>query len=308
MNKYNALKVALLGLILIFLTACGLPGLTSGSGNAVRITGLSTTEGRILVEVVKQMIEHETNLPVETINNLGTSVVQHQAVINGDADITSVRYTGTEMAATLQIAPEKDPDKALALVQKIFRDKFKMKYYDSFGFDNTYAFMVTQETADKLNLKTVSDLENYKDTIRSGFDSQWLIREGDGYIGFVEEYGFELAKKSSMQIGLVYDALAAGKMDTVLGYSTDGRIASYNLVMLEDDKHFFPPYDASPAATLEILEKHPELDGVLQRLVGKIDTKTMQKLNFTVDHELVEPAIVAKQFLEDHHYFREAAE
>lgn len=308
MNKYNALKVALLGLILIFLTACGLPGLTSGSGNAVRITGLSTTEGRILVEVVKQMIEHETNLPVETINNLGTSVVQHQAVINGDADITSVRYTGTEMAATLQIAPEKDPDKALALVQKIFRDKFKMKYYDSFGFDNTYAFMVTQETADKLNLKTVSDLENYKDTIRSGFDSQWLIREGDGYIGFVEEYGFELAKKSSMQIGLVYDALAAGKMDTVLGYSTDGRIASYNLVMLEDDKHFFPPYDASPAATLEILEKHPELDGVLQRLVGKIDTKTMQELNFTVDHELVEPAIVAKQFLEDHHYFREAAE
>ena len=154
-------------------------------------------------------------------------------------------------------------------------------------------------------MKTVADLEKYKDQIDAGFDSQWLIREGDGYPGFVEAYGFELANKHSMQIGLVYDALAAGKMDTVLGYSTDGRIASYNLVTLEDNLKFFPPYDASPAATYEILEEYPELDEVLSRLVGQIDTETMQKLNYTADHQLTEPAIVAKNFLEEHNYFRE---
>ena len=298
-------KLLLLLMSFLILSACSLPGVSSSQEKAIRVAGLATTEGRILNEIVRQMIEHETDLKVDTINNLGTSVVLHQAVMQGDADVTSVRYTGTEMAATLGIEPEKDPDKALELVQEIFAKDFKMKYYDSYGFDNTYAFMVSQETADRLQLKTVADLEKYKDQIDAGFDSQWLIREGDGYPGFVEAYGFELANKHSMQIGLVYDALAAGKMDTVLGYSTDGRIASYNLVTLEDNLKFFPPYDASPAATYEILEEYPELDEVLSRLVGQIDTETMQKLNYTADHQLTEPAIVAKNFLEEHNYFRE---
>lgn len=298
-------KVTMLILAIFTLSACGFPGVTSTNSQAIRVAGLSTTEGRIIIEIVKQMIEHETDLTVDTINNLGTSVVLHQAVMNGDADITSVRYTGTEMAATLGMTPDKDPDKAMETVQKIFDEKFDMKYYDSYGFENTYAFMVTQETADKLGISKVSDLEKYKDEIDSGFDSQWLIREGDGYPGFVKEYGFELANRHSMQIGLVYDAVAAGKMDTVLGYSTDGRINSYNLVTLEDDRNFFPPYDASPAATKEILEKHPELDELLNRIVGSIDTETMQELNYTVDHKLKEPAIVAEEFLEAHNYFRE---
>lgn len=307
MTKYfkKLVKSLSLALIFVLLVACSLPGVSSSKEKAIRVAGLATTEGRILNEIVRQMIEHETDLKVDTINNLGTSVVLHQAVMQGDADITSVRYTGTEMAATLGITPEKDPDKALALVQEVFDKDYDMKYYDSYGFDNTYAFMVTQETADRLQLKTVADLEKYKDQIHAGFDSQWLIREGDGYPGFVETYGFELANKHSMQIGLVYDALAAGKMDTVLGYSTDGRIASYNLVTLEDNLKFFPPYDASPAATHKILQEYPELDDILSRLVGKIDTETMQQLNYTADHQLTEPAIVAKEFLEAHNYFRE---
>lgn len=301
----NGLKYVMLLLATLSLVACGLPGVTSSQGKAIRLAGLSTTEGRIIQEIVKQMIEHEAGLTVDTINNLGTSVVLHQAVMNGDADVTSIRYTGTEMAATLGMEPSKDPQEAMATVQRIFDEQFDMKYYNSFGFENTYAFMVSQETAKELGLSKVSDLEKYKDTIQAGFDSQWLIREGDGYPGFVKEYGFELANRHSMQIGLVYDAVAARKMDTVLGYSTDGRINSYNLVMLEDDRHFFPPYDASPAATKEILKKYPELDEVLSRLEGVIDTETMQTLNYTVDHKLKEPSIVAKEFLEAHNYFRE---
>jgi osmoprotectant transport system substrate-binding protein len=111
-----------------------------------------------------------------------------------------------------------------------------------------------------------------------------------------------------MQIGLVYDAVDAHRMDVVLGYSTDGRIASYDLVMLEDDKQFFPPYDASPVVNQELLDEVPELENALLRLAGKIDTETMQQLNYESDNNLVEPSIVAERFLEDHHYFEEDAQ
>ena len=106
-----------------------------------------------------------------------------------------------------------------------------------------------------------------------------------------------------MQIGLVYDAVAANKMDAILGYSTDGRVDSYHLKMLKDNKHFFPPYTASPVATNKVLKEHPELKPVLAKMSGKISLKTMQRLNYKVDNDLMEPEVVAKQYLEQHHYF-----
>ncbi|KFN92999.1 substrate-binding component of an ABC superfamily L-carnitine/choline transporter [Tetragenococcus muriaticus 3MR10-3] len=108
-----------------------------------------------------------------------------------------------------------------------------------------------------------------------------------------------------MQIGLVYDAVAAHRMDVVLGYSTDGRVASYNLVMLEDDRQYFPPYDASPIINEEIAETEPEVREAIQRLAGTIDTETMQELNYQSDNNLIEPSIVAERFLQEHNYFEE---
>lgn len=106
-----------------------------------------------------------------------------------------------------------------------------------------------------------------------------------------------------MQIGLVYDAVEAGKMDIVLGYSTDGRIASYDLVMLEDDRNFFPPYDAAAIASDEVLKKNPKIRTALKRLEGTINTKEMQKLNYRADNDLVEPSVIAEDFLKQHNYF-----
>ena len=168
--------------------------------------------------------------------------------------------------------------------------------------------MVTKETAEKYQLTKVSDLKNVASELKAGFDSAWLDRKGDGYEGFVEEYGFDFGKVFPMQIGLVYDAVNAGKMDVVLGYSTDGRIASYDLVVLEDDLHFFPPYDCSIVVGEDLLKQVPELDGILSKLSGKIDTKTMQKLNYEVDDNLLEPETVAKRFLQQHQYFKEEAD
>ncbi|WP_051452859.1 osmoprotectant ABC transporter substrate-binding protein [Atopobacter phocae] len=290
--------------IALFLVGCGLPGLSSGNTDTIKVTALSTSEGQTTAGIIKELIEHETDYKVDIINNLGTSTVTHEAIKRGDADIAGTRYTGTDVSGILGLPAEKDPQKALELVQKEFKERYNMKYYDSFGFANSYSFMVTKETADKYGLKTISDLKDIAGDLTAGVDSSWMSRDGDGYDDFVKEYGFDFNKVYPMQIGLVYNALAAGQMDIVLGYSTDGRIQSYDLVVLEDDLHFFPPYDASPLITEETLKKYPELDELLERLVGKISTEDMQKLNFEVDDRLKEPAVVAKEFLEVHDYFK----
>ena len=132
-----------------------------------------------------------------------------------------------------------------------------------------------------------------------------MTREGDGYEGFVEEYGFEFANAYPMQIGLVYQAAANGKMDVVLAYTTDGRIKSFDLKVLEDDRQFFPPYDTSLVASNEVLQQHEGLEEILDKLSGTISTEKMQELNHEADGEMREPSIVAKEFLEKNNYFEE---
>lgn len=298
----------MLSLILLstagFLGSCSLPGLASGNDkDTISIAGGSTSEIQILANIAKGMIEHYTDKNVVIINNLATTTVIHQSMINGDTSISAARYTGTDLTGTLQLPPEKEPDKAFDIVKKEFQSRYQQTWFPSYGFANTYAFMVTQETAEKYQLKTVSDLKAVADKLTAGADTSWIDRQGDGYKGFVQEYGFDFKRVYPMQIGLVYDAVAAGKMDVVLGYSTDGRIGSYNLVMLEDDRKFFPPYDASIVATDAILKENPDLKDILGKLSGKISTEEMQKLNFQADNDLMEPATVAENFLRDNHYF-----
>lgn len=296
----SVLLVATVGL----LGSCSLPGLASGDDeNTISIAGGSTSEIQILANVVKGMIEHYTEKDAVIINNLATTTVIHQAMLNGDTSISAARYTGTDLTGTLQLPPEKEPKKAFDIVEKEFQSRYQQTWFPSYGFANTYAFMVTQETAKKYNLKKISDLKKVASELTAGADTSWIDRKGDGYDGFTKEYGFDFQRVYPMQIGLVYDAVAAGKMDVVLGYSTDGRIGSYNLVMLEDDLKFFPPYDASIVVTNAILKENPDLKGILDKLSGKITTEKMQKLNFQADNDLMEPAIVAEKFLKENHYF-----
>src|SRR5690606_25388473 len=269
----------------------------------IRIGSVVTTESQIIAYIVKGMLEYYTDEEVELINNLGSSVVLHQAMLNGDANISAVRYTGTDLTGTLKQEPISDPQKALAAVQRLFQDEFQMTFFDSYGFNNTYAFMVTQETAKQYGLEKISDLKDMASELQVGVDTSWMNREGDGYEGFVETYGFDFGRVFPMQIGLVYNAVSQNEVDVVLGYTTDGRIASYDLVVLEDDLQFFPPYDASPFADTDLLEEKPEVRKALQRLVGKISTEEMQRLNFLADNNLIEPAVVAEEFLKENEYF-----
>lgn len=290
---------------LLIFSACSLPGLPSSkSKDTVSIGTLNTSESQILGGMVKGLIEYYTDLKVNMVNNLATSTMMHQAMLNEDVDISATRYTGTDLSGALQMTPEKDPELALQIVQREFEKQFQQTWYPSYGFANSYAFMVNKETAEKYNLVTISDLAEHGSELTAGVDTSWIDRKGDGYQGFAKEYGIDFKKVYPMQIGLVYDAVNAGKMDIVLGYSTDGRIASYDLVILEDDRQFFPPYDASVVVRDQLLATYPELAEILGKLSGEIDTKTMQALNYEVDDNLIEPEIVAERFLQKHDYFK----
>ncbi|EAF6700318.1 osmoprotectant ABC transporter substrate-binding protein [Listeria monocytogenes] len=302
-KKFIALVSVLLLTSSLFLSSCSLPGLGGSSKDTIRIGAMATTESQIVSNILKELIEHDTGLKVEIVNNLGSTIVQHQAMLNGDVDITATRYTGTDLVGPLGEEVIKDPEKALAAVKKGFEERFHQTWFDSYGFANTYVFMVRQDTAEKYNLNTVSDMRKVENELTAGVDNSWMEREGDGYKAFSKAYDIEFKKIFPMQIGLIYTALKNNQMDVALGYSTDGRIPTYNLKLLKDDKKFFPPYDASALATDEILKKHPELKTTINKLKGKISTEEMQKLNYEADGKLKEPSIVAQEFLQKNNYF-----
>lgn len=303
MLKKNRFLIILTVCLSIFISGCSLPGLSGPAKNTIKVGTLNTSESQIMGYMVRLMIEHYTDSKVEMVNNLGSSIVQHQAMMNGDVDITAARYTGTDLAGALGMEPVKDPKEALKIVQHEFQKRFDQTWFDSYGFANSYAFTVTKGLAEKENVKTVSDLKPLAAKLKLGVDNSWLKRKGDGYEGFVKQYGFQFGRTFPMQIGLVYQAVANGKMDVVLAYTTDGRIKAFDLKVLEDDQHFFPPYDASLVSRNDVLKAHPKLKGVLQKLSGKIDTEKMQELNYEADGKMKEPSVIAKEFLEEHHYF-----
>lgn len=300
-KKLLATGVSLL--LLITLSACGV--VTSKEGRTIRIAAQNTTESSIVANIILELINEESDYGASLISNLGSSSVTHEALLRGDADIAATRYTGTDLTGALGMDPIKDPEEAAKVIKREFTKRFDQTWFPTYGFANTYAFMVTDAYAKENNLKTVSDLGKMADSAKAGVDSTWMTREGDGYKEFTEAYGYSFKNIYPMQIGLVYNAVASDKMQVVLGYSTDGRIPSYDLTILEDDKQFFPPYETSMVVNNELLRDYPDLEALLHRLDGKIDLETMQKLNFEVDDKLLEPAVVAKNFLEERNYFRE---
>ncbi|WP_110927990.1 osmoprotectant ABC transporter substrate-binding protein [Bacillus massiliglaciei] len=303
MRKIKTSVVAAMLAVMMLMGGCSLPGLAATSDSTIKIGAQSMTESEILANVISMLIERNTNLDTAIVKNLGSNFVQQKAMENGDVDIAATRYTGTDLTSVLKQETEKNPEKAMEIVQKEFKKQYGYKFYDSYGFDNTYAFTITKELAEEKGYKTISDLASDSKELSLGVDNAWLKRKGDGYQGFTKTYNMEFGKTYPMQIGLVYDAVKNGQMDIVLAYSSDGRIKANNLFLLEDDKKYFPPYDCSPVAVGDLLKKYPEIDDQLQKLVGTITTDKMQELNYEVDGHLKEPSTVAKEFLEENNYF-----
>ncbi len=297
-------KGSFIFIIVVMLAGCSLPGLASTSKDTLKIGSLGTSESQILAEMLSILIERETDASTDLVTHLGSSIVQHQGMLRGDLDITSTRYTGTDLSGALGMDPITDPEKALNTVSREFKDRFNQTWANPYGFENSYSVAVTTDFAEENNIETISDLEAYAGELRFGVDNAWINRKGDGYEGFQETY-FSFGEVFPMNIGLVYEAAANSHMDVVLAYSSDGRIKEFDLKVLEDDKRFFPPYDASPVIAGEVLEKYPEILNITERLHEQISTETMQELNYNADVKLMSPRKVAMEFLETHNFFED---
>lgn len=267
------------------------------TGPTVTVASKDFPEQFILAEIMAQLVEAKTNLQVNRTLNLGGTMVCHNALVNGDIDFYA-EYTGTALVAILDHEVIAEPPKAHRFVDTQYREQFDCRWLEPFGFNNTYTLTVREEDAKTNNWQTISDLVEDAENLKAGFTHEFVGRP-DGLPGLKEAYNLEFDSVQSLAATLMYKAIADGQVDVICAFATDGRIAAYDLHMLEDDKSFFPPYDAAPVIRDETAAAHPELVEALKLLAGRIDEQTMQSLNFQVDEHQRDPADVAEQFLRE---------
>ena len=253
------------------------------------------TEQLILGELMAQIIEGQTGLTVERRFNLGGTMICHGALANGEIDLYA-EYTGTGLTAILKAPVISDPEKALHHVRKAYHERFSARWLQPFGFNNTYAMTVRKDDAVQRQWHTISDLEDTASQLRAGFTAEFAERP-DGYPGLSRVYDLEFLEVKDLDPAIMYQAIANREVDVICAFATDGRIAALNLTPLDDDRGFFPPYQAAPVVRQQCLTAHPEVGDALSLLGGILDNATMQHLNFDVDGKKKSPADVARRFL-----------
>ena len=264
-------------------------------GQTIRIGSKNFTEQLILGELAAQMIEAHTDLVVDRRFNLGGTMICHGALAAGEIDLYA-EYTGTGLVTVLKRPVESDANKVFDLVRTGYKEQFELEWLEPFGFNNTYALTVRKSVARDKGWQTTSDLANSANTLRAGFTAEFSER-ADGYPGLRRAYGFSFADVRDLEPALMYQAVEKGEVDVICAFTTDGRIAAYDLQPLADDRRFFPPYFAAPVIRSKFLRDHSEVGTVLARLGGVIDDNTMQTLNYEVDERGRQPDDVARDFL-----------
>jgi osmoprotectant transport system permease protein len=255
------------------------------------------TEGQILAQIVKQVLQDNTDLRVEIVSNLGTTMILN-ALRNGQIDVYP-EYTGNLLTSKEALDMPVPDDKAqlTALVRAGMYERYGLVLLEPFGLNNTYAPCVTQETARRYALRTISDLRRVPQ-LRVVIDLSFLTRP-DGWEGMVKRYGLHFDQPPT-QVGpdLLYKALEQGSADLVIGFATDWQIAALNLVVLADDRGYFPSYHAAPLVREGILRRYPQVEAALNRLGGQLDDQTMRRLNFEVARNKRSEVEVAHEFLQ----------
>jgi glycine betaine/choline ABC-type transport system substrate-binding protein len=267
-------------------------GLAKGK---VVIASKDFTEQVILSEIVAQLLESRADVMVERKFELAGDLA-HRGMLSGEID-GYVEYTGTAFTAILKHAPLTDPREVYNQTRQEYADRFNIEWFPPLGFQNTFAVLVRGEEARRLNLKTISDVARFTSTWRAGFGQDFMSRK-DGYPGFSQTYGLKFsAPPREMDLSLTYRALASKQVDLIAGNSTDGLIDKLDLFQLEDDKHYFPPYEAAVVFRKEALQRYPQIVEAISLLDGKLNDAEMRRLNYAVDAEHRTPKDVAHEFL-----------
>ncbi len=280
----------------LLLTAFLLPACGPGRQQTLVIGSKNFTEQVILGEMLAQHLEAKTHLLVERRFYLAGTYICQQAILAGRIDMY-VEYTGTALTAILKLPAQSDPAAVYNLVKREYMQRFNLDVTDPLGFNNTFAIVIRGDDAQRLHLRTISEAGKYTPQWRAGFGYEFMERP-DGYAGLARTYGLKFAAPPRiMDLGLLYRALTEKQVDLVAGNSTDGLIGALHLAVLEDDRHYFPPYQAVPIVRQETLTLHPGVRAALDDLAGKISDEDMRHLNYAVDGEHRDVQEVVREFL-----------
>lgn len=282
-------------LFLLVVVSLVLGGCAKQNSQTIVVGSKNFTEQLVLAELFAQQIEARTALRVVRRVNLGGTLLCHDALVAGKIDLYP-EYTGTALMAVLNDPPESNPSEVLHRVQAEYRSRFQVEVLPPLGFNNTFAMVVRGEDAEKLHLRKISDLAPTAPKWRAGFGYEFMERP-DGYRGWAAAYGLHFASAPRiLDLGLLYRALQDKQVDLVAGNSTDGVIAALHMVVLDDDRHYFPPYEAVPLVRVATLQKHPEAREAIAALAGKVSEDEMRRMNYAVDGEHRDPADVVREF------------
>jgi glycine betaine/choline ABC-type transport system substrate-binding protein len=275
----------------LLLTACGPP-----RENRIVIGSKNFTEQAILGEIFAQRLETKTNLRIERRFYLAGSFICHQAILSGRIDLYP-EYTGTALTAILKEKPEGARDQVYRRVKSEYEKRFGLTLEPPLGFNDTFAIEIRAEDARRLRLQTISQAAAYTPQWRPGFGYEFMERP-DGYKGLAATYGLRFAEPPRiMDLGLLARALKEKQVDLIAGNTTDGLIPALDLIVLEDDRHYFPPYEAVAVIRQPTLARHPEVGRALDELAGKISDQDMQQLNYAVDGQHRDIKEVVQDFL-----------
>ena len=291
--KYSLETVIYLALCAM-LTACSPP-----RPDHPVIGAKNFTEQVVLGELLAQEIEAKSNLKVERRFYLAGSYICQQALVSGRID-AYVEYTGTALTTVLKQPVDRNPESVFNTIRQLYASRYKIEVAAPLGFENTFAMVIRGDDARRLHLTTLSEAAKYTPEWRLGVGYEFEQRP-DGLPGLSTAYGLKFASAPrTMDLGLLYRALGAHQVDMIAANSTDGPIQTLGLTALEDDRHYFPPYQAVPLVREEALQRWPEMQTALDALAGKITAEDMRTMNEAIDGQHRDPAEVVREFRQQH--------
>lgn len=270
----------------------------SRAATAVKVGWTTDTEQSILGNMVALILERKLGVPVERIGNLGGTGIAHQAIIDGAIDIYP-DYTGDALANVLKKDPITDPVKAWEAVRDGYAEAYEITWLKPTPFNNTYALALKEAKAAELAITTISALAPHAPGWRLGCSVEFAGRPIDGYPGMSKHYGFEFGEVKPMDVGLMYTAIDSGQVDVIVAFATDARIGKVGLRVLQDDKLFFPSYNAAITVRDEVLAAHPGIREAVEAVTDTLETATQIRLNGRSDIEGVPPEQVAEEYLRE---------
>lgn len=291
------MKRAACGLIIVAIAAL-LVSCSPSHSDRIVVGSKNFTESFILGELIAQQIEAHTNLKVERRFYLAGTYICQQAILAGRIDIYP-EYTGTALTAVLKQPVSSDRADVYRRVKTEYEQSFGLTLGPAFGFNDTFAMEIRGQDARRLNVQTLSQASKFTPQWRAGFGYEFMERP-DGYAGLMATYGLRFAEQPRiMDLGLLARALKDHQIDFAGGNATDGLIPALDLVALEDDLHYFPPYEAMAVMREQMVQKHPEVARALAELGGTISDAEMQRLNYAVDGQHRDTQDVVREFLKE---------